>query len=182
MTALLFVHGGGDDAFAWDKDIADRLQAALGADLPMDVPLIPGLETLDWSSVGSQLGAALDSLPAGAIVIAHSVGAAAVLKLLAEGLDPRLAHLFLLAPPYNGADGEWGDSAFAFPTNFAKRLPKNLPVTLYHSDDDDIIPVESAHRYAAKMPAAKIVILDGFGHQFTQPLTFLAKAIRGALA
>lgn len=180
MTTLLFVHGGGDDAYRWDKDIADRLQESLGPDLPLSVPLIEGLETLDWPSVASQVSAALGALPVGAIVIAHSVGAAAMLKLLVEGVDPKLAHLFLLAPPYNGVDGEWGDSTFAFPANFAKHLPKNLPITLYHSDDDEIIPVESAHRYAEKVPAAKVVILDGFGHQFTQPLTFLANAIRGA--
>lgn len=181
MTTLLFVHGGGDDAYRWDKDMADRLQEALGPDLPLSVPLVQGLETLDWPSVASQLGAALGALPAGAVVIAHSVGAAAILKLLVEGIDPRLAHLFLLAPPYNGSDGEWGDSAFAFSDNFARRLPKSLPITLYHSDDDDIIPVESAHRYAEKMPAAKVVIVDGYGHQFTQSLTFLANAIRGAI-
>jgi uncharacterized protein len=180
VTTLLFVHGGGDDAFAWDRDIADRLQEALGPDWPLSVPSIPGLEALDWSSVSSQLGAALSALAPGAIVVAHSVGAAAVLKLLVDGLDPKLAHLFLLAPPYEGADGEWGDDAFAFPANFAKLLPKELPITLYHSDDDDIIPVESAHRYAEKMPAAKVVILDGYGHQFTKSLSFLAAAIRGA--
>jgi pimeloyl-ACP methyl ester carboxylesterase len=181
VTTLLFVHGGGDDAFEWDRNIVDRLQGSLGEDLPIALPRLKSLEALDWPGVKSELGNTLRALPPGAIVIAHSVGAAATIRLLADGLDPKLRHLFLLAPPYNGADGEWGDSAFAFPANFAKRVPKTLPITLFHSDDDDIIPVESAHRYAAKMPAAKVVILDGFGHQFTQPLTFLAKAIRGAL-
>jgi pimeloyl-ACP methyl ester carboxylesterase len=103
-----------------------------------------------------------------------------MLKLLSSGVDPQLKHLFLLAPPYNGADGEWGDSDFGFAADFAKRLPNGLPVTLYHSEDDEVIPVESAYRYAEKLPSAMLVILDGYGHQFTGKLDFLADALKGA--
>jgi pimeloyl-ACP methyl ester carboxylesterase len=177
---LLFVHGGGDDAYRYDKKIADRLQGLLGASQPLNSPFIEGLETLDWPAVEDELGGELRALSPGAIVIAHSIGAAAVLKLLVGGLDPRLKHLFLLATPYNGADGEWGDSDFAFPPDFAKRLPKGLPITLYHSEDDESIPVASAQRYAEKLPDAMLVILDYGGHQFTGDLTFLATAIRKA--
>jgi serine hydrolase len=177
-VSLLFVHGGGDDAYAWDKKIADRLQKLI--DAPLDCPHFTSLEKLEWSAVENDLGDALRKLPAGSIVVAHSVGASAVLKLLVESADPKLAHLFLLAPPYNGADGEWGDGDFAFPADFAKHLPPKLPVTIWHSNDDEVIPVENAHRYASKMPNAKVVIVDGYGHQFTGDLAFLARAIRGA--
>ena len=180
MSPLLFVHGGGDDAYRWDKKIADRLQAVLGSSRPLACPHLEGLEALDWRAVAHELGDALSALPPDAVVVAHSVGAAAVLKLLTTGLDPHLNHLFLLAAPYNGADGEWGDSDFAFPADFAKRLPKGLPVTLYHSEDDEVIPVESAYRFAEKLPSAMLVILDGYGHQFTGKLDFLADALRGA--
>lgn len=180
MSALLFVHGGGDDAYAWDKKIADRLQALLGDKMPIACPKLDGLEALDWTATARELGAALDDLPAGAIVVAHSVGASAMLKLLSSGTDPKLAHLFLLAPPYNGADGEWGDDAFSFPADFAKRLPPGLPITLWHDEEDETIPVESAHRYAEKMKAAKVVIVHDYGHQFEGSLAFLATAIRKA--
>ena len=180
MTKVLFIHGGGDDAHQWDKKIVDRLQALLGSERPIDFPLIGGLESLDWAAIDQQLGDALRALPKGAIVVAHSVGAAAMLKLLSSGTDPTLAHLFLLAPPYEGVDSEWGETDFSVPLDFARRLPKNLPITLWHSDDDEDIPVDSAHRYAEKMPKAKIVIVHGYGHQFEGKLDFLAKAIREA--
>lgn len=178
--ALLVVHGGGDEAYRYDKQIADRLQKALGSETPIAFPLIGGLEALDWPTVAAELGDVLRELPAGAIVVAHSVGASAVLKLLSEGLDPKLAHLFLLAPPYNGADGEWGDGDFAFPADFARRLPRGLPITIWHSEDDEIIPADNARRYAEKLPSAEVHFLAGYGHQFTKSLTFLANAIRGA--
>ncbi len=179
--AVLFVHGGGDDAYRCDKEIVDRLQSDLGPDKPIDVPLIAGLEVLDWPAVASQLGTALEALPRGAIVVAHSLGAAAVLKLLSAGADPKLSQLFLLAPPYTGADGDWGDGDFALPTDFAMRLPRGLPITLWHSEDDETIPVESAHRYAAKLNAARVVIVHEYGHQFEGNLAFLADAIRKAV-
>lgn len=177
MSDVLFIHGGGDDAHAWDQKIVDRLQALLGPETPIAFPLIEGLEALEGAQVTGELGDVLRAMPKGAIVVAHSVGAAAVLKLLSSGADPKLAALFLLAPPYEGADGEWGETDFSFPADFARRLPKGLPVTLWHSDDDEDIPVDNAHRYAEKMPQAKIVIVHGYGHQFEGKLDFLAKAI-----
>ena len=178
--ALLFVHGGGDEAYRHDQKIVDRLQKALGSEMPVAFPFVAGLETLDWPAVAAELGNVLRQLPGGAIVVAHSIGASAVLKILSAGIDPDLARLFLLAAPYNGADGEWGDGDFAFPADFARRLPRGLPVTLWHSEDDEIIPVDSARRYAEKLPAAEVHLLDGYGHQFKKSLTFLADAIHGA--
>jgi pimeloyl-ACP methyl ester carboxylesterase len=175
---ILFIHGGGDEARAYDQKIAERLGKVLGR--AVDIPLIAGLEALDWTATALELKTALDRLPPKAIVVAHSVGAAALVKLLADGLRPQLAHLFLLAPPYNGADGEWGDSDFTFPAAFAERLPRDLPITIYHSDDDDTIPVDNAHAYAEKLPRAKVVIVHGHDHQFTGKLDFLAKAIEAA--
>lgn len=177
---LLFVHGGGDEAYSWDRKLADHLQAALGPTPQLDVPKLDGLEALDWPVVKRDLGKTLRALPEGAIVVAHSVGAAAVLKLLADGLDPKLRHLFLLAPPYNGADSEWGDDDFALPADFARHMPKVLPITLWHSRDDAIIPVASAERYRQKLSQAEVILLDGYGHQFEGSLAFLADAIHGA--
>jgi uncharacterized protein len=177
---VLFVHGGGDDAYSYDKKIVDRLQKAVGNDTAVTFPRIAGLEALDWEHVKTRLGKTLRELPPGAIVVGHSVGGAAMLKLLSEGIDPKLGHLLLLAPPYNGADGEWGDSDFAFPADFVRALPKGLPITLWHSEDDEVIPVASAHRYRNKLPSADIHLLKGYGHQFTKSLGFLAEAITGA--
>lgn len=178
--ALLFVHGGGEDSYAWDKKIVDRLQRELGPDMPIDFPLIPGLEAIDWPAIANELGDILRALPPGAIVVAHSAGAAAVLKLLSEGADPGLAHLFLLAPPYVGADGEWGDDVSALPADFAQRLPEALPITIWHSEDDEFIPADNSRRYAAKLPSAAVHFVSGYGHQFTRSLAFLADAIRRA--
>lgn len=177
---LLFIHGGGDEAYDYDRRIVGRLRQVLGPAPPVIFPHIPALEALDWPKVEAELGGRLDKLPAGVIAVGHSVGAAALLKLLSEGRDPGLRHLLLLAPPYNGADGEWGGDAFAFPADFAAQLPRDLPITLWHSRDDEVIPVANAERYRQKLTRARIILLEGYGHQFTGPLSFLADAIHGA--
>jgi pimeloyl-ACP methyl ester carboxylesterase len=177
----LFLHGGGDQAYACDRAIVDRLRHELGPDMPIRYPHIEGLEALDWPAVESQLGDVLRALPAGSIVVAHSLGASAMLKLLSGGLDPKLRHLFLLAAPYNGTDGEWGDGAFAFPVDFARHLPGSLPITLWHGRDDEIMPAAHAERYRRKLSRAQVILLDGHGHQFEGSLKFLADAIRGAM-
>jgi predicted alpha/beta hydrolase family esterase len=180
MAKILFVHGGGDDAYSSDKTMAERLEALLGPDETLDRPHFKPLEQLDWPGVAKEVGAALRALPAGSIVVAHSLGASAAMKLLAEGVDPRLAHLFMLAAPYEGQDGEWPEEDFAFEEGFEAKLPKKLPITICHSEDDEVMPVSHAHQYAAKLPKANLVIVDGYGHEFTGPLDFLAEAIRKA--
>ncbi len=175
---ILFVHGGGDDAYAWDNKIVDRLQKLV--DEPIGFPHLSGLEALDWPATAKQLGDALRPLPPRSVVVAHSVGAPAVLKLMAEGTHPSLAALLVLAAPYNGADGEWGDSDFSFRADFTSHLPRGLPITLWHNRDDDIIPVASAERYREKLGRGTVHIREQGGHQFDGPLDFLADAIRGA--
>jgi pimeloyl-ACP methyl ester carboxylesterase len=177
--AVLFVHGGGEESYAWDKKIVDRLQPLLGPDMPIDFPLIGSLEAIDWPAIATELGDILRALPRGAIVVAHSAGAAAVLRLLCDGIDPGIRHLFLLAPPYTGVDGEWGRDESALPADFAERLPKGLPITIWHSDDDEFIPADNSRRYCQKLPSGEVHFISGYGHQFTKSLDFLADAIRG---
>ena len=175
---VLFIHGGGEDALSFDRKIADRLQKAIGSGAHVDVPLIRGLEALNWPAVEKELGDQFRALPPGTIMVAHSIGASAVLKLLSEGLDPKLAHLFLLAPPYNGVDGEWGDGPFAFAQDFPAGLPEELQITIWHGTDDEEIPSGNSRRYAEELPKAEVHFLDGYGHQFEGSLRFLADAIR----
>ena len=134
--SLLFVQGGGDDAHQWDKDIVERLQEALGKTPRIKFPKIDGLETLEWTRTQRELRAAVKDLSGRSVIVAHSVGASAMLKLLVEGADISLKHLFLLAPPYEGADGEWGEGDFSIPADFAKRVRKLGRLVVAHVNSD----------------------------------------------
>jgi hypothetical protein len=79
-----------------------------------------------------------------------------------------------LATPYKAEDSHWGIDDFTFPNTFPEDLDPHLSVTIYHSKDDDTIPVDDALLYKRKMPAAHVHLLDGYGHQFRGPMDFLA--------
>ena len=50
-----------------------------------------------------------------------------------------MSGLFLLAPPYWGAE-DWQVSEYTLHDNFASKLSRELPVFFYHSRDDEWVP------------------------------------------
>ena len=176
---MVFIHGGGDGAFVFDSDVVSRLHDALGDAPAIEYPHLDGLERIEWQPAHAQLTEFLSGNGAPTIVVAHSIGAAAVLKLLARGEFPHVVSAFLLAPPYKGADSHWGVDDFTLPDDFADRLL--LDVALYYCNDDEIIPVDDAQAYRAKLPAAKVSLLPSGGHQFTGVIDVIANDIRVVL-
>jgi uncharacterized protein len=179
-VSILFIHGGGDEAFRFDADIVNRLREALRTDLRLEYPHIEGLERIEWEPTSRELTARFAELPRNSTVIAHSVGAAATLKLVSETSTFAIRNLFLLAAPYKGEDSHWGIDDFSFTVHFAKHL-EHVSVWIYHSRDDNIIPVDDALLYKEKLSTANFHLLDGYGHQFSGPLDFLANDIRSAV-
>lgn len=178
---VLFVHGGGEAAFHFDFKIVRRLRGALGTNLPLEYPRLLGLERIEWPPAYAELSELLTNLPHDATVVAHSVGGAAVLKILSGSSNFPIRNLFLLAPPYKAEDSHWGNDDFTFSNTFAECLDPNLNITIYHSKDDGTIPVDDALLYKRKLPTAQVHLLDGYGHQFCGPLDFLANDVRSTI-
>jgi pimeloyl-ACP methyl ester carboxylesterase len=62
--------------------------------------------------------------------------------------------------------------------DFASKLPEGLPVFLYHSRDDEVVPFEHLALYAEKLPQATIHEFDDRGHQFDDDLSEVARDIK----
>lgn len=164
---ILFIQGAGEGAFDEDKLLADAIRNQQGSGAGFHYPKLEGLEKIDWAVAAKELSNALSKLEAGGIVIAHSLGGAALLKLLSE--HPEIADissLYLIATPYKVKDGEWGTDDFAIDLDFASRLP-HCAIRLFHSRDDEFVPFEHLQRYGDKLPNATLIGLDGYGHQFS---------------
>src|SRR3712207_5812170 len=74
------------------------------------------------------------------ILVGHSLGGSLLLKYLSEENPERpVAGLFLIAAPHWGAEG-WEVGEYALQDDFASKLPGELPVFLYHSRDDEVVP------------------------------------------
>src|SRR3954452_21696134 len=98
---VLFIQGGGEGAYAVDQDLASNLAGLLGAEYELRYPHMPNEASPEYSEWKPALLEELSVLDDGAFLIAHSVGAAIVVRLLTEGAPPRrLGGLFLIAAPY----------------------------------------------------------------------------------
>ncbi len=104
------------------------------------------------------------------VIVGYSLGTG-MASYLASQNDPR--HLFLVAPYISFIDLK--DRRFPLIPDFLVKYPldnrKNLaavncPVTIFHGDDDEVIPFDSSQKLAGLNPALiELVRLDDAGHR-----------------
>jgi uncharacterized protein len=175
---VLFVHGGGEGAYEEDKKLAENLQNALRAAFDVRCPRMPDEASPDSEAWKDTIARELAALDGEVVLIGHSVGAFVLLRYLTEeGVEKPVAGLFLVAAPYVGTEG-WQVEEDALPEDFASKLPEGLPVFLYHSRNDEVVPFAHLALYAEKLPQATIHEFDGRGHQFDDDLSEVARDIK----
>lgn len=165
---ILLVQGAGEGAHAEDQALASYLKSAVAPDRAVRYPKFSGLENVVYKTWKDEMAAELKAGGDPSIVVAHSLGGAAVLKYLAqERRDLSLAGLFLIATPYKCIDGEWGGDDFALAVDFAAALPSMGAIMLYHSEDDEWVPFAHLARWAEKLPGATSRAFTDRGHSFS---------------
>jgi len=176
-TSILFVHGGGEGAFAEDAKLVNSLRMVLGDTYDVIYPQMPNEDSPDYDEWKRTIVATIVGFSGKAIVAGHSFGASILLKVLAEAIiDKPLQGVFLIATPYWGAQ-DWEADAYTLQDDFASRLP-DIPTFLYHSRDDEIVPFAHLATYAQKLPQATTRGFDGGGHQFNNDLSVVAADIK----
>lgn len=175
----LFVHGAGQGAYEEDRKLAASLRDALGTAYDVRCPKMPDEDSPEYESWKEKIARELTALDGEVILVGHSLGASVLLKYLSEvKAEKPVAGLFLIAPPYWGAE-DWEVEEYALQESFASKLPKDLPVFFYHSRDDEWVPFAHLALYAEKLPQATIREFDGRGHQFDDDLSEVARDIKG---
>jgi predicted alpha/beta hydrolase family esterase len=166
---ILFIQGAGEGAHAEDQALVDYLRTALGPRYQVAYPEFAGLEGVDYAAWRRQAEVELERLGGQGIVVAHSLGASALLKyLLEERPEHRLRALFLIAAPYKGIDGEWGTDDFAVELPSAIVLPGVAAVHAYHSADDEWVPFPHLEAWLRRLPQALSRRFEDRGHSFTR--------------
>jgi uncharacterized protein len=173
---VLFIHGGG--GYEEDKILAANLRDALGAAYDVRYPKMPAEDNPEYEAWKEQIEKELAALDGEVVLVGHSLGASVLLKYLSEEkVEKPVAGLFLVAAPYWGAE-DWKVDEYALREDFASKLPEGLPVFLYHSRDDEVVPFAHLRLYKARLPGATIREFDGRGHQFDD-LSEVARDIKG---
>jgi serine hydrolase len=179
MKDVLFVHGGGEGAYEEDKKLAANLRDALGAAYDVRYSKMPDEDSPEYEAWKFQIAKELAALDGEVLLVGHSLGGSILLKYLSEEkVEKPVAGIFLIAPPYWGAD-DWQVSEYELQENFASKLPEELPMFFYHSRDDEWVPFAHLTLYKEKLPQATIHEFDGRGHQFNNDLSEVARDIKG---
>jgi predicted alpha/beta hydrolase family esterase len=179
---LLFIQGGGEGAHDYDAPLAASLRDVLGVGWTVDYPIIDDEGDPSVASWGPQLDRLLNELDPRSFLVAHSVGATILLnQLSARHERPNAAGLFLIAAPFVGERG-WPSEEIPPMTDLGSRLPRGLPVFVYHGALDDVVPAAHADLYATAIPGAVVRRIDGANHQLNGDLSVVAADIQSVLA
>ncbi len=174
---VLFIQGGGEGAHEADEKLVRSLQNALGSQYKVLYPKMPEEEDAGYELWKARISKELAVLEGEVILVAHSVGSSILLKYLSEeGIKKPLAGIFLIAAPYWGPGG-WQMDEFTLDEAHVSKLLEAIPIFLYHSRDDEVVPFAHLALHAKKFPQATIRQFDGRGHQFNNDLSEVATDI-----
>jgi predicted alpha/beta hydrolase family esterase len=175
---VLFIHGGGEGAYEEDTKMVASLRDELGDAYDVRGPMMPDEDRPEYGAWGDRISKELATLDGEVILVGHSLGASILLKYLSEEeVGKPVAGIFLIAPPYWGAE-DWQVGEYELQDNFASKLPKELPVFFYHSRDDEWVPFVHLALYKEKLSQAAIHEFDDRGHQFNNDLSEVARDIK----
>ncbi|MGW2622078.1 alpha/beta fold hydrolase [Micromonospora taraxaci] len=177
-TQVLLIQGGGAGVYDdWDDKLFDSLSRELGDAYEVRYPRMPDEDDpgyASWSVVIRREIAALDD---GAVVVGHSVGGTILVNMLAERPpERRLGAIVLVAAPFVGAGG-WPGGEFEARYDLGARLPRDVPVHVFHGLRDETAPPSHADLYAGVIPQARLHRLPGRDHQLNNDLSEVATVI-----
>lgn len=174
---LLFIQGAGKGTHdEWDDKLVESLRQKLGPDYAIDYPRMPHEEEPSYARWKPALATALGNLRDGALLVAHSVGATTLIKLLTESSPPKCRAIFFIAAPFVG-DGGWPADDVQFPPDLGAHLPKDIPIHFFHGLEDEVAPPAHLDRYQRAVPQARVHRLPGRDHQLNNDLSELAAEI-----
>jgi len=181
VTSVLFVQGAGDmHAPEGSGVLADYLQRELGSGFQVVAPEMPDASSdPNYDRWAAEIAAQLKRLDGPVLLVGHSLGGSVLLKYLAS-TSPRAAvsGLFLVSVPWWGPEG-WAYDDYAVANGFASGLP-NVPIFLYNSRDDPIVPYDHQQLYLDRIPGATARTIEGSEHSFVNGLPELISDIRGS--
>jgi predicted alpha/beta hydrolase family esterase len=178
-TQVLFVHGGGGEAFGGDEALARSLREALGPDFGVEYPEMPDADAPEYRKWSAHICRELSALDGGVILVGHSLGGSILLKHLSEErVEKSIAGLFLIATPYWGTV-DWEVAEFGLREDFPSALPEDVPIFLYHSRDDEVVPFAHLALFAGRLPHATVREFEDRGHQLGDDLSEVAQDIAG---
>ena len=174
---VLFIHGAGGEAYEEDGSLVRSLRGALGPEYEVRYPEMPDADAPEYGAWSDHISSELSALDGQVLLVGHSLGASILLKYLSEErVEEPIAGVFLIATPY-WETVDWKVAEFELHEDFPAALPEDMPIFLYHSRDDEVVPFAHLSLYAGRLPRVTVREFDGRGHQFGDDLAEVAEDI-----
>lgn len=175
---VLFVQGGGERVHdEWDSKLVASLRAELGQGYEIRYPRMPDEADPSYATWAAALESELAGLEDGAILVGHSLGGTFMINALAEHPPAReVGAIVLIAAPFVG-EGGWQTADWTPQRELGRKLPRGVPVHLYHGLADATVPATHAELYAQAIPQAHLRRLPGRDHQLDNDLREIAAMI-----
>ena len=162
----------------WDNKLVDSLSTELGPAYAIRYPVMPNEADPSYGAWKTALEKEFAVLERGAILVGHSLGGTILINVLAERAPKRaLGAIFLIAAPFVGERG-WTSEDIEPRSDLAARLPRGIPIFLYHGREDEVAPFAHVELYAEAIPRAHVRRLNGRDHQLNNNLSEVANDIR----
>jgi uncharacterized protein len=176
---ILFIQGGGSEVdYTADAKLVASLREDLGEAYVVHYPQLANDESAPDFGRKKQIGKELSLIDGDVILVGHSLGASMLLKYLSETrVDKKIIGIFLIATPFWSGDEDW-KQGFKLKQDFEDKIPKGVPIFLYHSKDDEEVPFDHLEIYAKHLPQATLRKITDGGHQLNNDLSLVAKDIR----
>ena len=177
-NTILFIQGGGNGGYRADAKLVNSLQAALGKTYEVHYPEMHTDEALPDFGWLRQIGQQIANIKGNIILVAHSLGASFLLKYLSEHkIKKKIAGIFLISTPFWRGEENW-KQGLKLQADFPDKLPKDVPIFLYQSHDDEEVAFEDLSLYSQKLPHATVREIANGGHQLNNDLTIVANDIK----
>ena len=147
------IHGGGDEGYEADTKLVASLQAALGETYEVRYPQLLSDETFPdfgWQADRQRNSRYQRRSYFGRTLLRRFT----LLKYLSENeVKKKITGIFLISTPFWSGDEDW-KQGLKLQKDFPDKLPKNVPIFLYHCRDDEEVPFEHLLLYPQKLPQA----------------------------
>ena len=159
------------------RDWKSDLERVLGSEFELVYPKMPCKEDAKYLEWKIWLKKLFPFLRNDIILIGHSLGGTFWLKYLAEnGFPNRISQLHLVSAPVSNDKEFLGD--FVPPEDLSNIAKLANNIYLYYSQDDSVVPFSELQKILSKLPSAKTIVLQNYGHFRTKEFPELIKRLR----
>lgn len=170
---LLFIQGGGEGSYDWDKPLVNAIKEKLNKDYPLHYPKMPHEEKPDYQLWKIAILKEINLLKEPIVLIGHSLGGSVLLKLLSEEkIQKNFKALFLVSTPFWG-EPDWQVESYTLDSNFADKLSSIERKFIYHAQDDQFVPFSHHIRYSEHLSDATVRTFKKAGHEMLEAMDTL---------